>query len=71
VATVDFPEAESPVNQIVKPRCLRSSLRSWRVREGCQVMFLEGGLLDWVGGGGGVKRGNLRCHCDSWNGVSA
>ena len=40
VAIVDFPEAERPVNQIVKPRCFRSSLRSWREREGCQVMLL-------------------------------
>src|ERR1700712_4808436 len=28
VAMVDFPEAERPVNQIVKPRCLRYELRS-------------------------------------------
>ena len=37
---MDFPEAERPVNQIVKPRCLRRELRSCREREGCQVMFL-------------------------------
>lgn len=40
---VDFPEAESPVNQMVRPRCLRRVVRSARVREGCHVMFL------WVG----------------------
>lgn len=39
---VDFPDAESPVNQIVKPRCLRRVVRSARVREGCQVIFLRG-----------------------------
>ncbi len=38
---VDFPLAERPVNQIVNPRCLRSSLRSWRERDGCQVMLGE------------------------------
>jgi hypothetical protein len=40
VAMVDLPEAESPVNQIVKPRCLRFALRSLRERDGCQVMLL-------------------------------
>ena len=38
---VDLPEAERPVNQRVRPCCLRRALRSGRVREGCQVMFLE------------------------------
>lgn len=33
---VDLPEAERPVNQRVKPFCLRYSLRSLRVRPGCQ-----------------------------------
>jgi hypothetical protein len=42
VATVDLPEADRPVNQTVKPFCLRSSLRSRRERDGCHVMFLEG-----------------------------
>jgi hypothetical protein len=50
---VDLPEAERPVNQIVKPRCLRRSLRSEREREGCQVMLLARFvrlLLDgWIG----------------------
>ena len=41
VAMVDFPEAERPVNQTVHPFCLRSSLRSLRVRPACHVMFLE------------------------------
>jgi hypothetical protein len=41
VATVDFPDADKPVSQIVKPRCFRNSLRSCREREGCQVMFLR------------------------------
>ena len=40
---VDFPLAESPVNQIVRPRCLRRALRSGRVREGCHVILLCGG----------------------------
>jgi hypothetical protein len=40
VAIVDLPDALSPVNQIVKPRCLRYVLRSLRERDGCQVMFL-------------------------------
>lgn len=40
VATVDFPEADRPVNQSVKPFCLRRSLRSARERDGCQVMLL-------------------------------
>jgi hypothetical protein len=47
VATVDLPEAERPVNQIVKPFWERSWLRSWREREGCQVMFLEGQGSAW------------------------
>ena len=42
VAMVDLPEAERPVNQIVKPRCLRFVLRSLRERDGCQVMLLFG-----------------------------
>jgi hypothetical protein len=40
VAMVDFPDAERPVNQMVRPRWPRSSLRSCRDKEGCQVMFL-------------------------------
>ena len=41
---VDLPEAERPVNQIVRPGCLRRALRSVCVREcGCQVMLLRGG----------------------------
>lgn len=38
---VDFPDAERPVNQIVKPFCLRNELRSARERDGCQVMLLS------------------------------
>lgn len=38
---VDLPDAERPVNQIVKPVCLRNLLRSLREREGCHVMLLE------------------------------
>jgi len=38
---VDLPEAERPVNQTVQPFCLRSSLRSWRVRPECHVMLLS------------------------------
>ncbi len=38
---VDLPEADRPVNQTVQPFCLRSSLRSWRVRPECQVMLLS------------------------------
>ena len=40
VATVDLPEAERPVNQMVNPRWPRSSLRSCRDSDGCQVMLL-------------------------------
>ena len=39
---VDFPDAERPVNQMVKPGCLRYLFRSSREREGCQVMLLAG-----------------------------
>lgn len=59
VATVDFPDAERPVNQIVKPRCLRNSLRSWREREGCQVMLLLKQLVMWFCEDGGVDGGVL------------
>lgn len=39
---VDFPEPDSPVNQIVKPRCLRRVLRSVReIAELCHVIFLS------------------------------
>ena len=41
VAIVDFPEADRPVNQIVKPRCFLNPLRSWREREGCQMILLR------------------------------
>lgn len=37
---VDLPEADRPVNQTVQPFCLRSSLRSLRVRPACHVMLL-------------------------------
>lgn len=38
---VDFPEAERPVNQIVRPGWRRREERSAWVREcGCQVMLL-------------------------------
>jgi hypothetical protein len=40
VAIVDLPDAESPVNQMVNPRCLRSVLRSLRESDACQVMLL-------------------------------
>jgi hypothetical protein len=40
VAMVDLPEADRPVNQTVAPFCLRSSLRSWRVKPACHVMLL-------------------------------
>lgn len=38
---MDLPEADRPVNQIVKPFCLRKDSRSAREREGCQVMLLQ------------------------------
>jgi hypothetical protein len=63
MATVDFPEAERPVNQIVKPRCLRNSLRSCREREACQVILLVGLIsfvVGWRGCLGGMKYS--RCH---------
>ena len=40
---VDLPLPESPVNQIVKPRCFRRLKRSERERDGCQVMLLGRG----------------------------
>lgn len=41
---VDLPEAERPVNQIVRPGWERRAERSGWVRAwGCQVMFLRGG----------------------------
>jgi hypothetical protein len=43
VPMVDFPDAERPVSQRVKPVCLRRELRSARVSpEACQVMLLCG-----------------------------
>lgn len=58
---VDLPDALRPVNQIVKPRCLRSVLRSLRERDGCQVMLLEGygEFMVLLVGYGGV---GVRCH---------
>lgn len=61
VAMVDLPEAERPVNQMVKPRCLRNVLRSLRERDGCQVMLLSS-VSARLGEHGGVWRGS-RCHC--------
>lgn len=46
---VDLPEADRPVNQTVAPCCLRSSLRSLRVRPACQVMLLFF-ASQWLGG---------------------
>jgi len=37
---VDLPEAERPVNQIVRPLCLRRMERSVRESEGCHVMLV-------------------------------
>ena len=38
---MDFPEADRPVSQIVKPCCFLRVLRSLRERAAsCQVMFL-------------------------------
>lgn len=41
MATVDLPEAESPVSQIVKPFWPRRPKRSCLESDGCQVMLLE------------------------------
>jgi hypothetical protein len=41
VAIVDLPDADRPVNHTVQPFCLRSSLRSLRVRPACHVMLLK------------------------------
>lgn len=43
---VDFPDADRPVNQIVKPFCLRKPLRSARESDGCQVMLLYESVSD-------------------------
>ena len=40
VAIVDLPEAERPVNHIVKPLWPLSALRSFRDKVGCHVIFL-------------------------------
>lgn len=57
---VDFPEAESPVNQIVRPGWRRRVERSvWVREEACQVMLL---WSDLVGGWGGEGEACLRCH---------
>lgn len=72
---VDFPLAERPVNQIVRPGWCRRVLRSGWVREwGCQVMLLgKKGFSAKDGGGVGVGWGwgrgegrrevYLRRHC--------
>ena len=61
---VDFPDAERPVNHIVRPGWPRSEERSTWVREwGCQVMLLGTalvGIMGWNGKGGKVY---LRRHC--------
>ena len=70
---VDLPEAERPVNQIVKPFCLRKVLRSARERDGCHVMLLGRNVSDarwrwrWRGRYGGV---NARCHVGWYGGVT-
>ena len=53
VAIVDLPEAERPVNQIVKPLWPRSSLRSCRDRDGCHVTFLSNARVSFRGLGWG------------------
>ena len=56
---VDLPEADRPVNQSVKPFCLRRDCRSVCVtEESCHVTFLGRGLVCGSGlGRGGVGRG--------------
>ncbi len=41
VAIVDFPDADRPVNQIVKPCCFRKEFLSCRDSDGCHVMLLS------------------------------
>lgn len=67
IAMVDFPEAERPVNQRVKPCCLRRVLRSCVVTaDECHVMFLGGG--EWGKRGiVGYGEANLRCHYGGYN----
>jgi hypothetical protein len=60
---VDFPDAESPVNQIVNPRCFRSSFLSCRESEGCHVMFLGSGQL-FLLRNRGVAGSCVRSHCE-------
>jgi hypothetical protein len=65
---VDLPDALSPVNQMVKPRCLRYVLRSLRDSDGCQVILLFVGYIlvplncGFVLGLGGLKCSNLAGH---------
>lgn len=72
---VDLPDADRPVNQMVKPGCLRNVLRSAREREGCQVMLLlrfsmlrvyawDPELVAWWG-----YAGHSRCHYSECGGV--
>ena len=41
MATVDLPDAERPVSQMVRPFWPRRLKRSWRESDGCQVMLLR------------------------------
>lgn len=69
---VDFPEAERPVNQMVKPRCLRYVLRSLRESDGCQVMLLVGvSPAVWQGWRGMVGLTLPLCSLsqDTWVGI--
>lgn len=40
-AIVDLPDAESPVNHIVNPHCLRKVFLSCRDNDGCHVILLR------------------------------
>jgi hypothetical protein len=46
---VDLPDADRPVNQMVKPGCLRSVVRSARDSDACQVMLLSSCEYGWRG----------------------
>lgn len=65
---VDFPLAERPVNQSVRPRWPRNALRSeWETEEGCQVIFLARGVsfgrhFTWILEEDTVGEAHLRRH---------
>lgn len=66
VATVDLPDADRPVNQMVMPRWPRVSLRSRRESDGCHVMLLRECQLEIQRSSRKAFDASIRssnCHC--------